>query len=160
MKEPEDFSFEDRAGFHAAVLHALAACRHEVMLVDPDLRAWPFESAPGERALQDALRRGVRFRVLLGDTGWVERQSTRFMRTRRNHDAAIACRRLPPGLRLDDSVLLGDRQHLLRRAHPDGYRGRCIIASPSQVEAMRQRLDAAWDESETALPSTVLGLAR
>ena len=160
MKEAEHIAFDDRAGFHAAVLRALACCRHEIVIIDRDLRAWPFETPEGDRALADALRRGARLRLLLGSTDWIERHGTRFMRTRRAFDSRVDCRRLPATLRLDDSALLGDRQHSVRRTPGERFRGRGVIASPSQVEQLASRLDAAWDECESCLPSTVLGLTR
>lgn len=160
MREAEDFEFDGREAFHEAVRRVLAACRHDVLLADPDLQDWPFESAAGEGALAAALRRGARLRLLLANPAWLERHGARFMRTRRTFDGRVECRLVAPTLRLAECVLVGDRQHLVRRTPGERIRGRCVIASPARVEPFVPRLDAAWDESAPCLPSTVLGLAR
>lgn len=160
MRASSQTGFEDRAGFHAAVLQALDCCRRSIMVADRDLSGWPFESAAGEAALRAALHRGARMRVLLHDCGWLERHGSRFMRVRRAAADRIECRLLPDTLRIDDCALLGDRQHLVHRAHPDTLAGRCAIAMPALLENLQARLEAAWEESAPCLPSTILGLAR
>ncbi len=160
MRASSQAGFDDRAGFHAAVLQVLACCRRSIVVVDADLSGWPFESADGEAALRAALARGAQMRLLLRDPGWLERHGNRFMRLRRGASERIACRRLPEALRIDDCALLGDRQHLVHRAHADTLRGRWAIAVPELLENLQHRLDAAWDEATPCLPSTVLGLAR
>ncbi|GAA4410408.1 hypothetical protein [Quisquiliibacterium transsilvanicum] len=160
MRQAEHILLEGREAFGDALLKVLACCRREIMLVDRDLQAWPFETPENDRALVAALRRGARLRVLVADAAWLERHGTRFMRTRRVFDGRIECRRLSPALRVDESALLGDRQHLLRRLPGERLRGRCAIASPTEAEPLAARLDAAWEECDPCLPSTVLGLMR
>ena len=160
MREPRHFLFEGREAFGNALLEVLACCRREILLVDRDLQAWPFETPDADRALVAALRRGARLRLLVADAGWLERHGTRFMRTRRVFDGRIECRRLSPSLRMDDSALVGDGQHVLRRLPGERLRGRCTIATPAEAEPLAARLDAAWDECSPCLPSTVLGLMR
>jgi hypothetical protein len=160
MRQAEDYEFDGREAFHAAVRRALEGCRHEIVLLDRDLQDWPFESAEGEHALAEALRNGARLRLLLGSTAWLERHGSRFLRTRRRFDGRVECRLVPPTLRLDDGLMLGDRQHMVRRLPGERIHGRCVLASPSRVEPFGPRLDAAWEECEPCLPSTVLGLAR
>jgi len=158
MKEAEHFTFDDRAGFSAAVLRVLPLCRHAIALVDPDLSDWPFEQRDTADALRAALLRGARLRLLLADPDWLERRGTRFMRLRREHAARIECRAMPTTLHVTESALVADGQHLVRRVFHEGFRGAASIASPSAAEPVRERFDAAWDESEPCLPATVLGL--
>lgn len=160
MRQTEHTSFEGREAFTDAVLKLLACCRRELLLVDRDLQAWPFEVPEADRALTAALRRGARLRLLVASPHWLERQGTRFMRTRRVFDGRIECRRIAPPIQLADSVLVGDRQHLLRRLPGERLRGLCILADGAEAGALAAKIDDAWEESVPCLPSTVLGLVR
>jgi hypothetical protein len=158
MREARLAPIEGRAEFQAAVIEALDASRHSVTLVDRDFEDWPLESAAGEQALRALLGRGARLQVLVGRRDWLERHGSRFMRLRRLHPALVEIREIPANLRVDESALLGDNQHLVRRAHGDSFHGRLVIASPSEVEPYTDRYRAVWDEATPCLPATTLGL--
>jgi hypothetical protein len=151
-------TFDSRAEFSAAVIQVLQASRHAITLVDRSFEGWPLESAAGQDALRGALRRGASMRLLVGSPDWIQRNGHRFMRTRRDFSERIACRELPPALRIDEGILIGDGQHKARRTHWDGFRGRLVLASPSEVEPLLGRYEQAWDESTPCLPATTLGL--
>jgi hypothetical protein len=158
MREATFADFDTRAGFHAAVICALDSSRHAVTLIDRDFEHWPLESAAGEQALRGALARGAHLRVLVARPDWLERHASRFARLRRMHAGQVECREVPATLRLEDSALVADGQHLVKRAHCDGFHGRLALASPSAVEALVDRYQAVWDESTPCLPATTLGL--
>ena len=156
----EQRSFDDHKGLTEAVIAALAQCRQDLFLVDRDLRDWPFERPEVDQALAETLRRGACLRLLITDTTCLERRGTRFMRTRRTFDQRVHCRRPPELLRLDWSALVVDRRHLIRRAPGKQVRGHWLLNASARAQTMLQDLEAAWEQSETCLPSTVLGLAR
>lgn len=158
MRATETIAFDGRAQFHAALIRTIDACRHSMLLLDRSLQDWPLESADGARALGSALARGVRLRILLADTDWVERNGERIRRLQRAFCARVDIRRVPAGLPVTESLLVGDRQHTVRRAHQDTMRGSCVLASPSEAEAPANRFESLWDESEPCLPATTLGL--
>ncbi len=158
MRPSETINFDGRTEFHAAVLRTIEDSRHSLALLDGNLEDWPIETMAGERALRSALLRGVSLRILLGRTDWVERRAHRLLRLRREFSARIQIRALPANLRLAESLLVGDRQHALRRAHEETLSGTCVLATPSQAEAPLERFDAAWQESTPCLPATTLGL--
>lgn len=158
MNTPEHIPFDDRDGFAAAILQALQNARKSIAIVDRDLQGWPFESVEGDTALRAALRHGARLRLLLAQPTWLERNGTRFMRTRRDFAEWVECRTFPASLRIVESAIVIDGRNLVRRAHYDTFRGLCVLESPAAAEPVRGRIDAAWDESEPCLPASTLGL--
>ena len=158
MKEALERSFEGRQEFHRATIEAMDSTRHDLVLLDHDFREWPLGTAEGERALRAVLARGARVRVMVVKPDWLARHGDRFMRVRRDHSARIDVREIPETLRVEESILLGDHQHLVRRLHHESLRGRLILASPSQLESQLPRYDAIWEESTDCLPATTIGL--
>lgn len=158
MRATETIAFDGRAQFHAALIRTIDACRHSMLVLDRSLQDWPFETADGARALEAALARGVRLRMLLGDSDWVERNGERLRRLRRTFSARVEIRCVPASLPVAESLLVCDRQHTVRRAHQDTMHGSCVLASPSEAEAPAGRFESLWDESEPCLPATTLGL--
>ena len=158
MREPVDELLEGRDAFLRAIIRVIELARHELQLVDPDFSGWPLAGSEGAAALRAALQRGVRLRMLVGDPGWLATHADRFLALHRRHAALSAIRQLPAGLHLEESTLVADRQHLVRRAHPASRRTRLVIAIPSAAEGHAERLAAAWDESAECLPATTLGL--
>jgi len=158
LRPSKSSPFDGREAFHAAVIEALDASRRAITMVDHDFSSWPLESAAGERALRDALRRGATLRLLVSERGWLERHGSRFLRLRREQAHRVECRQIPPNLRVDESALVADGQHLVRRARWDRFAGHLAIATPSEVEPLVERYDSVWDESEPCLAATTLGL--
>lgn len=154
----EHLPFDDRAGFTAAVLQVLRAAHKSIDIVDRDLQAWAFETLEADTLLRAALRQGARLRVLVGQPGWLERHGTRFMRTRRDFSERVECRAFPASLRIVESAIVVDDRHLARRAHFETFTGVCVLDGPLTAKPVRERFDAAWDESEPCLPATTLGL--
>jgi hypothetical protein len=153
--------FRSRGEFGEAVLTALASCGHELALLDRDFADWPLDSPAGSTALEALLAGGTgapRLRLLVSDPDWLERRAPRWMRLRLRYREAIGCRRLAPGHAVTEGLLIGDRRHLLRRAHADRFRGRLSLASPAAAEPALRRFDALWDEAIPCLPATTLGL--
>lgn len=137
---------------------ALELARHEVLALDPDFSAWPLSRSDGASALKAALARGARVRLLVRDPGWLATRADRFLALHRAAAGRCAVRQLPDHLRLEESTLVVDRQHLVRKPHPDTLAGRLRIAMPSAAEPHADRLAAAWDESTDCLPASTLGL--
>lgn len=155
---PGKSAFDDRAAFRAAVLQVLRAARESLLLVDRDFSDWPIESADGEAALREALRAGVRLRLLVLDPEWLARHGARFARLRRVYGDRIECRTVPGSLRMSDSLVVSDRRHAVRRVPPDAMRGWVLAEMPAEAAAAAERPEAVWEESEPCLPATTLGL--
>lgn len=158
MKEPQDQPLEGRQAFADAIVATLALARHDVIMLDPDFSAWPIGRSDGAQALRAALTRGARVRLLVADPAWLATRADRFLAVHRAASGRCAIRQLPARLLLRESTLIVDRQHLVRKPHPDAAHGRQSIAMPSAAEPHAERLAAAWDESTDCLPATTLGL--
>lgn len=151
-------AFDDRAGFHAAILRLMREARSSLLMVDRDFADWPLESIEGEAVLREALRGGVRLRMLVRDPDWLARHGARFARLRRAWSDRIECRRLPETLRIFESLAVADRRHAVLRRPPERLRGLAMFDAPAQALAAAERPEAAWEESEPCLPPTTLGL--
>lgn len=158
MIEPLEAGFEGREAFHQALIRVLEGSRRQLFAVDPDFEGWPLAGAAAGAALRRALLRGARLRMVVGDIGWLARRAERFMVLRREFSASIEIRRPPESLRLVESLLAGDGQHLVRKAHADSRVGRLSIGIPATVDGIQARLEALWEESSDCLPATTLGL--
>jgi phosphatidylserine/phosphatidylglycerophosphate/cardiolipin synthase-like enzyme len=158
VREAVDRGVEGREAFSQAVLELIGLARHELRMVAPDFSDWPLASNAGAAALRAALQRGVRLRMLVADPQWLATRADRFLTLHRRYAAQSAVRQYPERLRLEEATLVADRQHAVRKPHPDSRTARLIIAMPSSVEAHADRLAAAWDESVDCLPATTLGL--
>jgi hypothetical protein len=158
VKEPQDQPFTGREAFAGAVVAALELARHDVLMLDPDFSAWPLGRTDGARALKAALARNVRVRLLVAAPLWLATRADRFLALHRAAAGRCAIRQLPAHLRLEESTLIVDRQHLVRKPHAHGLSGRLWMAMPSAAEPHSERLSAAWDESTDCLPATTLGL--
>ena len=160
MRPEGSVLFRSRGEFTEAVLAALAATRGELVVADRDFADWPLDTPVGAEAIAAFLAGDprARMRLMVADPDWLERRAARFVRLRRRHPVAIECRRIPASLFDGEGALIGDRVHLLRRAHCDFFRGRLTLADPSATEPLASRYDALWDESTPCLTAATLGL--
>jgi hypothetical protein len=159
MRAESSVLFRSRGEFTEAVLAAIAASSHELVLADRDFSDWPLETTAGCDLLAGFLADPrARLRLLVADPDWLERRAARFMRLRRGHAGGLECRRIPAALFDGEGVAIGDRRHLLRRAHGDFFRGRLTLGDASAAESMAGRYDAMWEESTPCLPAHTLGL--
>lgn len=159
MKPDASILFRSRGEFDEAVLTALAASERDLLLADRDFSDWPLGTVAACTTIEALLRRpGGRVRVLVADPDWLERHGARFAGLRRRFAVSLACRRIPPSLFRGEGALIGDRCHLLRRAHAGQFRGRLTLSRPGDVGPEADRYDALWDESTPCLTATTLGL--
>jgi len=160
MQPAASLMVRSRGEFTEAVLSVLQATRHELVLADRDFHDWPLETAAGAEALSAFLvaDTDARLRLLVADPDWLERHGARFAVLRQRYRGAIECRRMPASLFDGAGAIIGDRRHLLRRAHHGQFRARLSLADPGGVEPVAARYDALWDESTHCLAATTLGL--
>jgi hypothetical protein len=159
MRAESSLLFRSRGEFTEAVLAVIDASTRELVLADRDFADWPLETQTGCDLLASFLAdEHARLRLMVADPDWLERRAARFMQLRRRHPAGVECRRMPASLFGGESVAIGDRRHLLRRAHGDFFRGRLTFGDPQAAEPMAGRYDAMWDESTPCLPAHTLGL--
>jgi hypothetical protein len=159
VQAPEERLFSFRSDFHHSVLEVLARSRHTLALLDNDFSEWPLETPQAFEALSRILREpGSSLRLVVHSPDWLEKYAPRFAQLRRTFTGRIECRQAPATIAPGEGLLIGDRIHLLRRAHYESFRGRLLIAMPEQVDPWWRKYELLWQESAPCLGATTTGL--
>lgn len=159
MQAPESRLFAFRSEFQLSVLEVLGRARRTLALADHDFSDWPLESPQAMGELARLLKEpDARLRLVVQAPEWLERHAARFGQLRRTFASRIECRQAPAGLAAGEGLLIGDRIHLLRRAHYQAFRGRLLLAMPEAVEPWLRKYEQLWQESAPCLTSTATGL--
>ena len=159
METPESRLITLRSEFHQAVLDILGRARQQLCIHDRSLADWPLETPAGAAALERMLRApAAMIRIVVHDRDFIERRAPRTTRLRQQFGARIAVRVAPPTLTASEALLIGDERDLLRRASPEAWRSRVQYEAVEEVEPWRRKFLALWDDCETELGLTTLGL--
>lgn len=160
MQAPESRLFSFRSEFQAAVLELLSRTRHGLALADPDFSDWPLETPKAFAELSRLLKEpDARLRLVVHSADWLDRHAARFALLRRTYGSRIECRQAPATLPPGEALMVGDRIHLLRRAHYQAFRGRLLLAMPEAVEPWLRKYEQLWQESTPCLTGSTTGLA-
>ncbi|HUJ85319.1 MAG TPA: hypothetical protein VLX30_00530 [Burkholderiales bacterium] len=153
--------FDTEAAFQAALDSILEQAGRELRIFDPDLAALRL-NAPGriariERFLQASRTR--RLYAVVHDTGHVTRQCPRMMALLARYSHAIQINQTHQEIReLQDSFLVLDSMHYLRRPVARLFRGALGLNDENEALAMRGRFGEIWSASFPAVAPTTLGL--
>ncbi len=159
MQAPESRLFSLRSEFHQSVLEVLNRSRHTLALRAKDFSDWPLETPQAYEQFSRLLREpGASLRLVVHSTDWLEKHGARFAQLRRHFAGRIECRLAPATIAPGEGLLIGDRIHLLRRAHYDAFRGRLMLAMPEQVDPWWRKYESLWQESSPCLAATTTGL--
>lgn len=160
MTDTSSLLFRLRSEFHTAVLSVIGASSRELVLADRSFQDWPLESPQGVAALMAFLQGGAkaRLRLLVADDTWLQREAPRISRLRVQRESQIECRQMPPGLFNGEGIALGDRVHLMRRAHFEHFRGRVQLNAPTEANTSITRYETLWEASTPCPGPTALGL--
>ena len=153
--------FDTDAGFQAAVDRLLAQDGRELRLFDPDLTALRL-NAPGrierlERFLQASRTR--RLYVAVHDVDHVTKYCPRMMGLVARYAHAVQINRTQEEIRsVQDSFLVLDAMHYVRRPVAQFFRGAIGLNDENEALAMRARFGEIWSASFPAVAPTTLGL--
>ena len=153
--------FDTEAAFQAALDRLLEQAGRELRIFDPDLAALRLNSpervARVERFLQASRTR--RLYMVLHDTGHVTRHCPRMMGLLARYSHAIQINQTHQEIReLQDSFLVLDAMHYLRRPVARLFRGALGLNDENEALAMRGRFGEIWSASFPAVAPTTLGL--
>lgn len=154
-------SFDSEAGYRDAIDAALAAAREEIRILDKDLIRMEIEQPARVETLTAFLagNRDRRLRLLLHDSGPLERRSPRLLSLLRQFGHAIEVRQIPEHYRhLQECQVLADRRHGTLRFHADHPRGNLLLDAPEDIHPWWQRFDDLWEQSQPCAPATTLGI--
>lgn len=153
--------FDTEAAFQEALDRLLEQAGRELRIFDPDLAALRLNSpervARVERFLQASRTR--RLYMVVHDTGHVTRHCPRMMGLLARYSHAIQINQTHQEIReLQDSFLVLDTLHYLRRPVARFFRGALGLNDENEALAMRGRFGEIWSASFPAVAPTTLGL--
>jgi hypothetical protein len=153
--------FEDNAGFQAAVDQILEQPGRELRVFDPDLAALrlndPQRIERLERFLQASRTRRIYF--VVHNTDHVTRRCPRMMNLIARFSHAIQVHRTHEEIReLQDSFMVLDSMHYVRRPVAQFFRGAIGLGDEPEGLAMRGRFMEIWAASYPAVSGTTVGL--
>jgi hypothetical protein len=161
MDEASYERFDTNAGFQAAISRLLGQPGRELRIFDPDGTALRLNDPARVGELERFLvaSRTRRIFVALHDTEPMVRFCPRLMALLARFTHAVQINRTQEAIReLQDSFLVLDAQHYVRRPVSSFYRGAMGLGDESEGQAMRQRFAEIWEQSFPAVSSTTVGL--
>lgn len=161
MDEPIYERFDTAEGFNAAVDRLLFQPGRELRVFDPDGAALrlndPARIATFERFLLASRTR--RLYLVLHDTEPLTRRCPRMMTLLARFSHAIQINRTHEEIRqIQDSFLVLDAQHYVRRPVAAFFRGAMGLGDETDGLAMRGRFMEIWGASYPAVSGTTAGL--
>lgn len=153
--------FDTRAGFNEAVERLLEQPGRELRIFDVDGGALMLND-PARLAKLEAFLQASRTRrlyIAVHNTDHIQRQCPRMMNLLARYSHAIQINRTQEEIReLQDSFLVLDAAHYVRRPASAFFRGAMGLADETEGLAMRSRFQEIWAASYPAVSSTTAGL--
>ena len=153
--------FDGEADFQKAVDVLLEQPGRELRIFDPDLAALRVNTPARIAQLDRFLRasRTHRIQIAVHNTGHLTRFSPRMMGLLQMFNHAIQINRTHEEIRgLQDSFLVLDAAHYLRRPVAEYYRGALGLHDETEALGMRSRFLEIWAASYPGVSSTTAGL--
>ena len=153
--------FEGEGEFQKALERFLEQPGRELRVFDTDLKAMRLNS-PARIAQLDAFLRASRTRKIyfvVHDTEHLTRQCPRMLGLLKLFTHSIQINRTHEEIRnLQDSFMVLDAQHYLRRPISEVLRGAIGLHDETEALAMRSRFQEIWSASYPGVASTTVGL--
>jgi len=159
--QTEYLQFDGEAEFQRAVDRLLAAPGRELRIFDPDLAALRLNTPQRVEQLRQflAASRTRRLYIAVHDPEHVTRQCPRMMALLARFAHAIQVNCTHEEIRaIQDSFLVLDQSHYLRRPVAQLFRGALGLHDETEALAMRGRFTEIWSASFPGVASTTLGL--
>jgi len=159
--QAEYLQFETEADYQRAADRLLAAPGRELRIFDPDLSSLKLNAPPRVEQLRQflAASRTRRIYIAVHDPGHLTRECPRMMALLARFSHAIQINRTHEEIRkIQDSFLVLDAQHYVRRPVAAFFRGAMGLGDENEGQAMRSRFMEIWGASYPAVSSTTLGL--
>jgi len=153
--------FDTAAGFQAAVERLLVQPGRELRIFDPDGAALRLNDSARIESLANFLlaSRTRRLFMVVHETDHLTRQCPRMMNLLARFAHAVQIHRTHEQIReIQDSFLVLDAQHYVRRPVAAFYRGAIGLGDENEALAMRSRFMEIWEASYPAVSGTTVGL--
>jgi hypothetical protein len=161
MDAPIYERFDTNDGFQAAVERLLEQPGRELRVFDPDGAALRLNDPARVERLERFLvaSRTRRLYLVVHSTDHLTRQCPRLLGLLRRFSHAIQINRTQEEIReVQDSFLLLDSVHYVRRPVAAFFRGAMGLGDENEGQALRGRFDEIWAASFPAVSSTTIGL--
>jgi hypothetical protein len=161
MDAPIYERFDTNQGFQAAVDRLLEQPGRELRVFDPDGAALKLNDAGRVQRLERFLlaSRMRRLYLVVHGTDHLTRQCPRLMGLLRRFPHAMQIHRTQEEIReVQDSFLLLDSVHYVRRPVASLFRGSMGLGDENEGQALRGRFGEIWAASFPAVSSTTIGL--
>lgn len=145
----------------AAIDTLVELARRSIDVFDVDLSWMGWNAAARAERVSAFLRSspGARLRIVVHDTGWIERSCPRLTNLLKYRDHAVSIRRTGEDAKhAMDPLVIVDDAHFLHRLHVSQPRAALSIAEPQAAQSLVERFDAIWASAEPGLTATTLGL--
>ena len=159
--QTEYLQFDGEADFQRAVDRLLAAPGRELRVFDPDLAALKLNDPARVDLLKSflAASRTRRLYMVVHDAEHLTRVCPRMMSLVARYSHAIQIHRTHEEIRhIQDSFLVLDQSHYVRRPVAQFFRGALGLHDETEALAMRGRFQEIWAASYPAVSGTTLGL--
>jgi len=159
--QTEYLQFDTEADYQAAVDRLLAAPGRELRIFDPDLAALRLNTPQRVELLKNflAASRTRRLYVALHDPDHLTKYCPRMMALLSRFAHAIQVNCTHEEIRnLQDSFLVIDQSHYLRRPVAEQFRGALGLNDETEALSMRARFTEIWSASFPGVAGTTLGL--
>ena len=153
--------FESESDFQRAVERLLAQPGRELRVFDPDLTSLRLNDPPRIELLHQFLlaSRTRRIYIALHQTDWLTARCPRMMGLLARFSHAIQIHRTQEEIRdIQDSFLVLDARHYVRRPVAEKFRGAIGLDDEAEALAMRTRFLEIWAVSFPGVSSTTVGL--
>jgi hypothetical protein len=161
MDAPIYERFDTNEGFQAAVERLIEQPGRELRVFDPDGAALRLNDPQRIDRLDRFLlsSRTRRIYLVVHNTDHITRQCPRLMTLLRRFSHAVQINRTHEEIReVQDSFLLLDAVHYIRRPMASLFRGAMGLGDENEGQALRGRFGEIWSASYPAVSSTTVGL--
>lgn len=161
MDAPVYERFDTNEGFQSAIDRLLEQPGRELRVFDPDGAALRLNDPARIERLGRFLvaSRTHRFYLVVHNTDHLTRLCPRLLSLLRRFSHAIQINRTQEEIReVQDSFLLLDSMHYVRRPVAALFRGAMGLGDENEAQALRGRFGEIWSASYPAVSSTTIGL--
>lgn len=159
---PHEYArFDTEADFQAATDRLLGLAGRELRVFDPDLAVLKLNSPERIERLRSflAASRTRRLYIVVHDPAHVTRFCPRMMNLIALYNHAVQINRTGEEIReLQDSFMVLDKNHYVRRPVARFFRGAAGMNDETEALVMRSRFQEIWNASIPAVSSTTSGL--
>lgn len=161
LATPQRVELTSNADFAMALDGITGLATRTLRLFDPTCAEFGFNSPQREEQLTRFLRarRTNRLMIAVHDPRVITVYSPRLLRVLRLFSHAIAIHRTNEAIRnIEDTLVVADDQHCIRKPHHQYTRGVVLLHDPGDTREWLNRFNAIWEQSTPSVSATTIGL--